>query len=180
MAGVDDLYDLSVEYLGACEEAVATAPGGPIARSFVSPGLPALDCLPQLAVYVGGPVEAETRLTGPQLAAGRRPDDTGAVHLIALTCVVARCVPVIREGSNAFPTPAQMNAASQEVIADVWAIWNWVRAAYREGLIFTRPDGERRELYFDPAVPLGISGGAGGWMVPIRTALDGYAPVVGT
>lgn len=177
MGAVTDLYALAQEYLGACEDAVATAPGGAIARSFVSPGVPALDCVPQLCVYVGGPIEADTRLTAPQLALGRRPDDTGAVHLITLTAVVARCAPVV-SASGQFPSPAALNAASAESIADIWAIWNYVRALYRAGSVFTRADGEGRELFFDPAIPLAISGGACGWMAPIRVQLDGYAPTV--
>lgn len=178
MAGtVDDLYDLAVEYLNACAAAVATAPGGAIARAFVSPGLPALDCVPQLSVYVAAPVEADTQTATPQLAGGLRVDRQGNVHLASLVAVVARCSPTMN-GSNQFPTPGQLNAASREVLGDVWAVWNHVRAQYRANMIFTRPDGQRRELWFDPAVPLAISGGAAGWSVPIRVELDGYGPVV--
>ncbi len=45
MAGaVTDLGDLAAEYLAAVVEAVALAPGGPIARTHTSPGPPSWDC----------------------------------------------------------------------------------------------------------------------------------------
>lgn len=178
MPGVGDLQDLAVEYLHACSDAVATAPGGAIGYQAISPGVPSIDCVPGLWVYLGGAIEADTRLSAPPLQAGRRPDDMGSVHLIALTCVVVRCLPNIDKGMN-FPSAAKVTAAAAEVNGDIWAIWNVVRALYREKMIFTRADGERRELFFDPAVPLAPNAAAG-WMIPIRVALDGYGPVIGT
>lgn len=179
MSGVNDLYQAASDYLAACEQAVASAPGGPIARSFVSPGVPAIDCAPQLAVYVGGPIEADTRPLSPPLVLGRRaePGGAGAVHLVNLTCVVARCVDTLTDDGS-FPSASALEANAVDTIGDVWAIWNVVRALYRAGLIFTRPDGERRELYFDGAIPLVTSGGAGGFQIPVRVQIDGYAPVV--
>jgi len=179
MAGVGDLQALAVEYLEACEDAVASSPGGSISYSLVSPGIPVFDCLPLLAVYVGGAIEAETRLSAPPLQAGRRPDDMGSVHLIGLTCVVARCLPGIDKNMT-FPSAAKLTATAAQTNGDLWAIWNVVRAMYREKMIFTRADGERRELFFDPAVPLSYGTGAGGWMIPIRVQIDGYGPSIGT
>lgn len=174
MADATDLYAAASEYLAACEQAVTLSPAGAIARSFVSPGPPSVDCLPQLAVYVGGPLDANTLPLSPPLVLGRRADETGAVHLVNLTCVVARCVATLGEEGE-FPDPAALEANARDVLGDVWSIWNVVRSLYRERLIFTRPDGERRELFFDGAVPLRIEGGAGGWQIPIRVQIDGYS-----
>ena len=180
MSGVSDLYDCASEFLGACEQAVAVSPGGPIARSYVSPGPPSINCPPELIVYVGGPGEADTRPTTPQLATGHRagsPGGYGAVHLIRLVAVVVRCTPTLRDDGS-FPDPAAEEAAAVETIGDVWAVWNVVRALYKAGLIFTNPDGSQRELWFEQAVPLATSGGAAGWSIGIRVSLYGFAPQV--
>lgn len=171
--GVGTLYEFASEYLAACEQACAFAPGGAITRSFVSPGPPAFDCS-QLAVYVGGPIDANTQPLSPPLAIGRRPSQTGAVHLVNLTCLVTRCVPVLGEEGEP-PDPAAIEASAQETIGDVWSIWNTVRSLYRKKLIFTRPDGIQRELFFDGALPLHPLGGIGGWQIPIRVQVDGYS-----
>lgn len=177
MAAVTDLYDLASDYLAACEQAVATAPGGAISRSYVSPGIPSADCPPEIAVYVGGPTEAATRPLAPPLALGLRDDVTGKVDLVNLTCVVTRCVPTLDAGGN-FPDPAAIEAAAKETIGDVWAIWNVVPALYRARMVFARPDGEKLLLFFDPASPVSISGGVAGWQVPIRVEILGYRPSV--
>src|SRR5665811_316733 len=98
MGAATDLFDLAKEYLQACEAAVATTPGGPIARSFVSPGLPAWDCCPQLSVHVGGPVIGDTMPLAPPLQPGHRFEDTGTVNLVALTATVLRCSPTFTAG----------------------------------------------------------------------------------
>ena len=47
---------------------------------------------------------------------------------------------------------ADLDAAAQKTIADVWSIWNHVRNEYRKGLLF--PPFPERELFFDPAVAI--------------------------
>ncbi len=143
----------------------------------MSPGVPSCDCPPELAVYVGGPAEGVTRPLAPPLALGLREDMTGRVDLIALTCVVSRCVPTVDATGN-FPAPAAIEAAAKLTLGDVWAIWNVVPALYRKGAVFARADGERLLLFFDPASPISISGGAAGWQIPIRCELPGYRPPV--
>lgn len=171
MAGATDLYDLCAEWLATCEAAVATAPGGPISYAFVSPGAPALDCGPQLAVWVGGPGEADTLPLIPPLSPGHRTTVTGAVHLINLTCTVVRCVPGLGENGE-LPTSAEQNAASQETLGDLWAIWAFTRQRHRNGALFAGLHD--RELYLDPAFALPIHGLFGGWNIGIRVQLDGY------
>lgn len=175
MGAATDLYDLCKEYLGACVEAVALSPGGPIDRAFVAPGNPAWDCCPQLTVHAGGPAIADTAPLSPPLQPGHRIADVGAVHLVTMTATVIRCSPGVGENGE-LPTAAELDATSQETLGDLWSIWNHVATLKREGLIFAAPDGnaKTREMFFDPAVALGTQGGCSGWQVQIRVQLGGY------
>ena len=176
MPGPNDLYDLLAEFLDAVEAAVATTPGGAIARAYVSPGPPAWDC-ELIAVHAGGPLEADTAPLAPPLQPGHRVIDTFAVNEIAITTTVLRCVPTIQQvgGSTSWPSAAELEAAARLIDADVWAIWNHVKNAVRDGTLFRRADGEAREVFFDPAVPLSPAGGYGGWQIPLRVSLEGYS-----
>lgn len=175
MSGVDDLYTLCREYLDACAAAVATAPGGAIARAYVATALPAFDC-EQLTVHAGGPAEGDTAPLQPPLQLGHRADNVGAVHLINMTATVCRCAPVITSKGQTVLNPniAQMEAHSRITLGDLWAIWNYIRARYRDDTLFTTTMGRRRELFFDPAVAVNTAGGITGWQVQIRVQLDGY------
>jgi hypothetical protein len=170
VAGPADLYDLAAEWLAACELAVASAPGGAIAYAFVAPGSPALDC-ELLAVWAGGPIEAETAPLSPPLAPGHRDTVQGAVHLVNLTCCVVRCSPVGDDQGRA-PSAAEYEAVARQTMGDVWAIWNFTRQRHRDGSLFA--SGHQREVFLEPAYPLPIQGGLAGWQVPIRVQLDGY------
>ena len=176
MAAID-LQAVASEYLAACEQAVATAPGGAITRSYISPGIPSFDCPPELSVFVGGMTEGITKPVAPPLALGQRENITGSVNLVPLTCVVTRCIPTVASDGT-FPTAAAIEAAAVETNGDLWAIWNVVPALYRAGLIFTRPDAEQLLLFFDPAAALAIGGGVGGWAISILVEIDGYRPTV--
>lgn len=169
-----DLYDLCDEYLSACAAAVATTPGGAIDRAFVSPGPPAWDCCPQLSVHAGGPAEGDTAPLSPPLQPGHRPK-VGIVNVVAMTATVLRCVPTVDEGGR-FPSPLAIDAAAQETIADVWAIWNHLLTAKRSGALFPGIDGDpdQREMFLDPAVALNSAGGCAGWQIQIRVQLWGY------
>lgn len=171
MAAASDLYDLAAEWLTACGDAVASAAGGPIPYAFVAPGMPPLDC-ELLAIWAGGPAEAETAPLTPPLAPGFRTTVQGAVHLVNITCCVVRCSPVGDDRGNP-PTPVQYDAAAQETMGDVWAIWNTTRKRHAAGTLFASE--HCRELFLDPAYALPIVGGLAGWQIPIRVQLDGYA-----
>lgn len=172
MAGATDLFDLCHEWLSTCVDAVATAPGGPLDYAFVSPGAPALDC-EQLVVWAGGPSEADTLPLIPPLSPGHRTTVQGALHLINITCTVVRCVPTL-DNNGRLPSVADVEAASQRTMGDLWAIWNFTRRRHGDGLLFTGLHD--RELFMDPAYPLPLNGGLGGWQIPIRVQLDGYRP----
>jgi len=170
MAGPTDLFNLAAEWLAVCTAAVASAPGGPISYSFVSPGSPPLDC-PMIVVWAGGPVEAATQPLTPPLSPGFRADKYDSYDLVNLLCCVVRCSPVGDDRGNA-PSAAEYEAAAQATMGDVWAIWNWTRQRKREGALF--PSTHDRELFLEPAYPLPIQGGLAGWQIPIRVQLDGY------
>ena len=178
-SGPGDLYALANEFLAACVAAVATAPGGPIARAYVSPGPPAWDC-EQITVHVGGAAYADTRPLQPPLQPMFRVADTGNVNLIALTLTILRCVPVVTgDGSNlTWPSPLSMDDTAVDIIGDLWAVWNYVRKQYADGNLFHEPDGRKREFIFDPALPLITQGGFGGWQLQVRVRLDGYGAVL--
>lgn len=170
MAGPTDLYDLLAEWLEACKDAVATAPGGPIEYAFVSPGAPAIDC-EELAVWAGGPAEADTLPLIPPLSPGHRATVQGAVHLVNMTCTVTRCAPTLDKNGR-LPSIAVVEASAAETLGDVWAIWNVTRKRHAAGTLFTGLHD--RELFLDPAFPLPLSGAFGGWNISIRVQLDGY------
>jgi hypothetical protein len=167
-----DLYNLAAEWLATCVDAVTSTPGGAIPYAFVSPGNPPLDC-ELLAVWAGGPIEAETAPLNPPLTTGNRDTVQGAVHLVNLTCCVVRCSPVGDDRGRP-PSAAAYDAAAQQTMADVWAIWNFSRTRHRDGILF--PSTHRREFWLEPAYSIAISGGLAGWQVPIRVQLDGYRP----
>jgi hypothetical protein len=169
VAGSTDLYDVAVEYMDACAVALDDTPDRRPDCIYVSPGPPPWDVMPALMVHVGGPVIGDTLPLQPMLAPLHRVQITGEVNLVALTATVIRCAPVL--GENGELPIAEMGPVSRQINADLWAIWNHIRAGKRAGALF----GPReREFSFEPAVPLNQQGGACGWQITIRTQLDGY------
>jgi hypothetical protein len=169
-----DLFALARELLDACEGIVATSPGGPIPRSFISPGLPALDCCPQLTVHVGGPAEADTSPLVYPLDPGHRTANLELLNLVQLTITVVRCTPP-SSGDEPLPQGSALEDAAEEIDADLWCLWNELRQLHRSGALFDAPAGPgSRDLFFDPAVSLNPQGGCAGWLIPIRVQLGGY------
>lgn len=169
-----DLFAMAVELLEATEAAL-TELGSPISRAFVSPALPALDCCPQLTVHVGGAGEGDTSPLQPPLQPGHRIPTTGNVNLVQLTITVVRCTPGPDNAGNP-PPAADIEASAQESLNDLWAIWNHLRTAHRDGSLFDAPAGPGgREFFFDPAFPINIAGNCCGWQIPFRVSLGGYS-----
>lgn len=173
MSGPSDLQDVAKEYLAACQAALATTDNDELVRAYVSPGVPPWDCS-QIAVYVGSAIEADTAPLMPPLQPAHRVGDGRMLNMVTLTAVVIRCcVPVpTGEGPNIlYPGAAEMQAVSDMTNADLWAIWNHLGQMKRAGTLFPPV---RREFIFDPAVPVGTSGGCAGWQVQARVELGGY------
>lgn len=171
-----DLYDLCKALLDASAEAVALSPGGEIDRRFVSPGLPAFDCCPQLTVHAGGPQWGDTAPLQPPLQPGHRVDEGRALNLVTVTVTVIRCVPGLEEQGQTvrLPTAASLDESSKATLGDCWAIWNHL---YTRKLDLTLFPPRTREMFFDPAVPVSIAGGCAGWMLQFRVQLGGYRTV---
>jgi hypothetical protein len=176
MAGVDatDLHELALEFLSACEDALDTIPnsapgyGGSPARSFVSPGTPAIDCCDQLAVSVGPITQSaqDTRLPASAKAAW--------INHVVLLATISRCVPVW-DGQTP-PTPAAQQDAAAQINYDKWALWNHLHFLVNEGLLFSRCG----DVVWVGLTPLTPSGGCGGSLLTVRVSLDGYEEVLGT
>jgi hypothetical protein len=166
-----DLYALCREFLQASADALLDAPAGPIDRAFVSPGPPAWDCCPQLTVHAGGPAPADTEPLAPPLQPGHRIQDGVLLNLVTMTATVIRCTPTVPEGSTGFPDAADLDASAEELLGDVWAIWNHIATLKRAGSLW---GPKTREVFFDPAVALNAAGGCAGWQMQVRVQLDGY------
>ncbi len=166
-----DLYDAAEQLLAACLEGIALGPGGPISRSYVSPGQPPFDC-EQCTVWVGGPSLSMTAPLQPPIQPMVRVGAGRQVNQVQMTCTVIRCVPVIGNVGPKFPGPSKIDLASQAIYGDCWAIWNHVATLKRNGTLF--PPAKTRFMGFDPAVAVLTSGGFGGWNLQFSVELDGY------
>lgn len=156
------------QLLAVCDAALATTSGGSIARKYVAHEVPSLDC-EMLAVSIGTLNNRSIQQT--VLDAGHAYQ-LGSLNVITFYVTVARdCYPLTDEGGMNAPTPAQHDAAEAEASQDVWAIWNAIEQRKADGTLF---DGSCRELWMDGANPKPVSGQIAGWLITIRTAVDGY------
>jgi len=172
MPGADLLYEAMTEMLDVCVAALADTPDGAPDCRYLAPGPPAWDTYPCLIVYAGGPAIADTFPLQPVLSPGHRVAVMGEVNLVAITATILRCAPVIDEGGQ-LPQAGEMDAATRQTSADLWATWNHLRQAKKDGTLFAPTT---REFFLDPAVAVNPAGGACGWQVTVRTQLDGYRP----
>lgn len=169
-AGSGDLWALAAEYLAAAVVACADTPEGAApGRSYIAHAPPAWDC-EQITVHAGGPTIANTLPLVPALAPLQRAKTQGMVILAVLTCTVLRCYPVIEDSGDP-PTVSELNAASQQTYADLWAITNHVNRAVKAGTLFA---GDHREFTLIDPVPVGPEGGIAGWQVPLTVQIPGY------
>lgn len=180
MAGIEplDLYALADELLQACAEALDTIPSydasleGAQERTFVSPGQPADDCCDQLSVQVSVLGEAATSPAG--LSAGTKHRSARVNHV---TFIVrsTRCVPTVDASGN-FPSVDELQASSQQLYADGWAIWNHIFNLLAAELLFELCG----EVFWDGGRMIVPSGGCGGWVFTFRVSFDGYEEILGT
>jgi hypothetical protein len=169
MAGTDptDLYALAQEYLDACVIALDTisAPGlgGAPERRYVAPGVPALDCCPQLTVDVRAVQEDPRSPSGP--GSGQRARYGARKNNVFMVATIVRCYPT----DPIPPNVNEMELAAEQVNADGWALWNEVWNMIRSGELFTLCDDSSPELR-----QLTPSGGCAGWTLSMRVELEGY------
>jgi len=173
--GPEDLQALCTELLDACIDSLDTIPdfaaalAGAPDRSFVSPGLPALDCCDQLTVHV--PAVLDTPLFPGGLAEGKKC--AARKTLIGLQVTITRCIPVMGEGEE-WPTAADMEASAAQLNADAWALWNHLYNLVCADQLFTLCG----EVFWDGLRSIAPSGGCGGWVLNLRVTLDGYEETI--
>lgn len=166
--GPGDLFTQAQALLAASVQALNTIPilspglGGAPERAYVAPGLPALDCCPQLTVDVRGVSEDGPPFTG----SGQKPRYGARKNQVLLVVTVVRCYP-----TEIPPDPTEMQATAEQVDADGWALWNYLYNLVRSGDLFRLCADTRPELR-----QLAPSGGCSGWTFSIRVEVEGYEP----
>jgi hypothetical protein len=176
-----DLYALAQELLDACVDALDTIPdsdpllSGAPTRRFVSPGQPADDCCDQLTVRVSRIGDADTTPGG--LGASKRIPIGKQNHVVFIVRST-RCIPtgVDPKGGYSAPEPEELDASSQQLYADAWALWNHIYNLLRAGELLTLCS----KVFFDGLTETPPLGGCGGWDMIIRVALDGYEETFGS
>jgi hypothetical protein len=172
---VTDLQTLCDQVLAAAIDALDTIPGfapgleGAPERTFTSAGQPVFDCCPQLSVNASVIREAATEPLG--LGSGIRHRLSFRKNLVGVSVWIARCAAVGQAGEP--PTEAALNAVSEQVNADGWALWNTLWNVNRGGSsdpIVSLCD----EWYMDSLIALQPSGGCSGWQLSVRAELAGY------
>lgn len=171
-SGPADLYNAANEYLEACINALQMSPGGIPERCYVSPGAPIWDCPEMLCVHIGGPAIADTLPLQPSLAPLHRVSVQGEVNLITLTATILRCWPIYDDAADNLPSIESYTEVSQVMYTDLWAIWQYGKAAHRQGILFP---GKQRQFGFDPAISVNMQGGTVGWEIPLRVSLEGFS-----
>lgn len=165
---VDTPNQYAQQLLDIVKVALASTSGGVIARAFISAGLPALDCVPQLTVHMNNTGALPTRPIGPI-------DDGhvrryGLVRSITFWTTIARCAPVPSEKGKP-PSMTKQQEIAELVNEDGWAAVNAIYQADKAGALF---DGACSEVFHEGATPLDPSGGALGWIIRTRASIQGY------
>lgn len=161
----DLLYLLAADLLDAATTSLTDPPD----RRFVSPGLPALDCCPQLTVHPGPLAKASALAGGPLVP---YEQVTGiSENLWSLVITITRCT---ANPTGAQPPPAALLAAiAAETLTDVWDIWNGIQDQIRSGILFH--DLGCKATSIGPAVPLDEQGGCVGWTLSVGAIVPGEA-----
>ena len=177
MAGVGptDLHGLAREFLEACAEALDTIPtydaalAGAPDRVFVGYGpVTALDCCDQLSVHVGTISEGDSAPFVPKASVAR-------INHVTLVATAARCVPVPNSQANP-PSPAEQEAAAEQINADKWALWNHIYNLVGNGLLFDKCC----DVIWIGLDALQPNGGCGGSSLTIIVCFDGYEELLGS
>lgn len=163
-------WEFAAGLLSVAETALGTTIGGEIPRAFVSPGLPALDCCPQLTVHCVGFNLLPTSPSGALDAGHRRR--YGRVNSVHMVITVVRCSPTLTEGGGT-PSMDEQEDAARAHLQDAFSIIDAVFKADKAGDVF---GGGCSEVFFEGATPLDPSGGCVGWTIRWGGAIQGLAP----
>ena len=180
-----DLFEAQEELLDAAVAALDYLEtvgllGAPTRRGVVPPGELVIDC--DQVVVLAGPVgEIPTRPTNTAAAGGTKHRVYGRLTGVTLNVAVSRCcIPIGKTNGATYtpPTMAELQAASEQINADGWALWNG---------IFTRLVAEDFEfltkcnsITWETMTPLGPRGACAGWLVTLRAQLPGYMEPLGS
>ena len=148
--------------------------GAPERRGVVPPGELVIDC-DQVVVLAGSVGEIPTRPSGPAEAAGQKHRIYGRLTGVTLNVAVSRCcIPVGDASGKVYkpPTMTQLSAASEQLNADGWALWNGIfsRLVAEDFEFFTKCSS----VAWEAMTPLGPRGACAGWLVTLRARLPGY------
>ncbi len=171
---IASLHEIAQALLDAGTDAVDDTIGGPVAESFLSPGLPAFDRQCDFAVAWAGQLGMEaTAPLAPAPAVGHRFQYAGWVNLPTLNVTVLRCVATARETAKSYqvPSPEQLSDDARKVMEDGWAIWNHVAREILQGNLFGGPCNDIKLQALVPVVP---QGGLAGWTLNVAVELPGF------
>jgi hypothetical protein len=168
-----DLYIAASDLLTSCIDLLDWTD-----RAYVSNGLPAFDCCPQLTVHAG-PFNRDLVVPtpgspSPSEAIAKRTT-RGNKNRVPLVVTVLRCVPTLKQSGKStvlFPDPADLSASAAEMMGDVWILWNGLQRLTRDALLFADVENCRC-VDFGPATPVSDQGGCGGWTLVVTVQLDG-------
>lgn len=176
MSSPQELHDTADEVKQVAVAAlnlIPTLPGstdleGAPDRALVTPGLPVDDCCAQVAVHVD-PVTEDADRAGNRMKAGW-------INMVVFTVTSGRCIPGGGlDGTRVFkPSVEQLELSARQLNADAWALWNGLKNAHRDGLIFSRCD----RVSFGPMQSRNPSGGCGGWTLEITASVQGFNPEI--
>lgn len=171
MAGPGDLFAAAHELLLASAEALDTVPDllgtafdGAPERQYVSPGNVTHDCCEQLAVWVN-PIGEGARSPGVDAPIAQVIRPTLRIH-------ATRCVPTGTIVAKRYvpPDASAISAASEQILADGWALWNHIFNLINADLLFQRC----LDLVQWRMLALQPMGGCAGWEMQFTVGLEGY------
>lgn len=163
------LSEYTDELLEAAALALAGTDEGTPELVYSTASRPAYDCCPALIVYVAQIAEAAVSPGFPE-ASAKRTVIAGLINATYLITVL-RCA--ANPGANgSMPSVDSMIDVAHQTQQDVFALWNGLRNAVRDGDIFERCIG----VVFDPARPVTEQGGCVGWEITVRAHVPGYVP----
>ncbi len=106
----------------------------------------------------------------------RRANPYPRLNLVFLVVTIVRdCYPGPTLGATAtVPDVADLVAASRELYADGWQLWNAIKAGLQDGELFSTEGC--KFVGWQPMQPLGPAGNTAGWTLPLQVQLDGFTP----
>lgn len=167
------LHEAAQEFLDACEAILATTVGGPVARAFLSPGLPVFDsACDSVSVFAQGITDEQTSPLAPIPQVGQRRR-LAWQNLATLSAQAVRCISVGGNTTGGYRAPKAevMTADAQKVMEDGWALWNGISTAIRDEALFGGTCNDIKLLSMTPMLP---SGQIAGWTLTVQFQLAGY------